>query len=292
MAKVLGESGKYVSQEAVRKRRNLVALAIASMPILGFILGLQFGNTLWGGRMSPWTRNSLCAGCVLAIGAIGVWTCRRMDVPEKQRMDCQRAADGETLVAMKLDAFPDDFHVIHDLNTKFGNFDHIIVGPTGVFILENKNWKGVVSADGNDELLLNGKPTDAPFVRRFLARILDVKEKVKTLTNGLDPYIQAVFVFPSAKVEARWGTTRSVLCMDSDRLFRYILENNTGKNLTKQGVKTITRAFSALACMDQDFTAKAKPNGQIYLAVDSSRHHNTEHYPIVPVLPKLSRGRS
>jgi hypothetical protein len=82
----------------------------------------------------------------------------------------RRGAAGEIHVGNILTDFPDDFCVINDLTTPFGNLDHVVVGPTGVFVLDSKNWRGVVSADGKGELLLNGQPTDKPHVRQFVGR--------------------------------------------------------------------------------------------------------------------------
>ena len=44
----------------------------------------------------------------------------------------------------------------------------LVVGPTGVFVLDTKAWRGVVTSDGKGELLLNGQPTDKPYIRQFV----------------------------------------------------------------------------------------------------------------------------
>lgn len=63
---------------------------------------------------------------------------------------------GEEEVIGALSGLPDEFHVINDVNLHFSRsihwrkydeyirncqIDHIVVGPTGVFLLETKNWK-------------------------------------------------------------------------------------------------------------------------------------------------------
>ena len=35
--------------------------------------------------------------------------------------------------------------VAHDLQGRFGNVDHLVVGPGGVYLLDSKNWSGEVS---------------------------------------------------------------------------------------------------------------------------------------------------
>lgn len=65
-------------------------------------------------------------------------------------------ANGEELVIHVLSELPDVYHVLNDVNLHFhraihwkerneyiktSQIDHIVIGPTGVFLLETKNWK-------------------------------------------------------------------------------------------------------------------------------------------------------
>jgi len=65
-------------------------------------------------------------------------------------------ASGEELVIRVLSKLPDAYHVLNDVNLHFSRgihwrerneyiktsqIDHIVIGPTGVFLLETKNWK-------------------------------------------------------------------------------------------------------------------------------------------------------
>ena len=55
----------------------------------------------------------------------------------------QRGIVGEERVASLLDGLqPKGFRVIHDLEFGRGNADHVLVGPTGVFVIETKDWGG------------------------------------------------------------------------------------------------------------------------------------------------------
>jgi hypothetical protein len=40
MAKILGESGRYVSDEAVRQRRRILVLVCGIIAVLGLIVGI------------------------------------------------------------------------------------------------------------------------------------------------------------------------------------------------------------------------------------------------------------
>lgn len=76
-------------------------------------------------------------------------------------------ADGEEYVIGVLSGLPEGYHVINDVNLHFSKaihwrerdewiknsqIDHIVVGPTGVFLLETKNWKSSDMETKSDKL--------------------------------------------------------------------------------------------------------------------------------------------
>jgi hypothetical protein len=74
--------------------------------------------------------------------------------PSEQARTWQRGAHGERRTARLLDRLPrDGFVVFHDLavpgNTS-ANVDHLVIGPSGVFVIDSKQWTGEVrqGADG------------------------------------------------------------------------------------------------------------------------------------------------
>ena len=87
---------------------------------------------------------------------------------------------------------------------------------------------------------------------------MDIKDRVKVLAPGLDPYFQAVFVFTSARVEALWGTTGSVHCITDEKLFDYIVGSKRSQKLTPGEVERIAQAFLGLAHMDTKFATSAE----------------------------------
>jgi hypothetical protein len=246
MAKVLGESARYVTEQSIRKFRKqfmvifLVFYFLASG--LGYLLGIN---------KQPYSLIMILI-LVVALPVIFRLMIKISEKLERERINFRKAATGEALVGYILERFPDDYRVIHDLTTPFGNIDHVVVGPSGVYIIDTKNWKGVVTADGNGELLLNGRPTQKPEVRALSRTIMDIKEKVKVL-SALDPYIRGVLAFPSAWIDAKWGTTGHVHCVKDEQLYDYVVENKKGRKLNKKEIESISQSFFALARMDKDF---------------------------------------
>ncbi len=88
----------------------------------------------------------------LAVAVLVGWRLRFR--PSEQARTWQRGAHGERHTARLLDRLTrDGFVVFHDLavpgNTR-ANADHLAIGPTGVFVIDSKQWTGSVhqSADG------------------------------------------------------------------------------------------------------------------------------------------------
>jgi hypothetical protein len=249
MARVLGEAGHYVSAEADKKSREMLVAVFAAIGVIAWVSGFLFGSLF---QKKLWWVSLLLNGIALvAMLALRWWAYRRLDKLAKERKDLVRGATGEVAVGYKLADFPVGYYIVNDLKTEAGNLDHVVIGPTGVFALDAKSWRGVVSGDGKGELLLNGR-FDKPYIRQFVGRIMGIRDRVKVLAPEMDVFIKAVFVFTSARVEANWGTTGNVHCIRDDQLFNYIVENKP-KKLEVKEVKTIARAFAALARMDPGF---------------------------------------
>jgi hypothetical protein len=88
----------------------------------------------------------------LAVAALVGWRLRFR--PSEQARTWQRGAEGERHTARQLRRLTrDGFVVFHDLavpgNTR-ANVDHLVIGPTGVFVIDSKQWTGSVhqGADG------------------------------------------------------------------------------------------------------------------------------------------------
>jgi hypothetical protein len=80
------------------------------------------------------------------------------------------------------------WRVLHDLDSAHGNFDHVVVGPPGVFVIDSKNWNGEVTIDGDTAHLRRIENPDSLYVferlpkqmRGYAAELSD-----KLQTDGL-----------------------------------------------------------------------------------------------------------
>jgi sulfur relay (sulfurtransferase) DsrC/TusE family protein len=77
-------------------------------------------------------------------------------------------ARGEERVISTLSQLSDDYHVLNDVNLRFSRafrwremneyirtsqIDHVVIGPTGIFLLETKNWKASDIEIKSDDLI-------------------------------------------------------------------------------------------------------------------------------------------
>lgn len=252
MAKTLGEAGRYTSNEALKKARQSYLIVLITMFIIGLFEGLllfyMFSNSkpLWF---------SLLTILMFPIGySVYKYGLKRIYELEKLKLDYRKGAAGEDFTVRILENLSDDYTVINGLSTDAGDIDHVVVGPTGIYLIDTKNWKGVVKVDDKGELLRNEKPTDKQEIRNFQIRVMEIRKRFLSLCNIDDVYFQPLFVFPAARVEAKWGTTHNVHCMTDEKLLEYITdEKKTKKKIPKDLIEKYKKGFTAMARMDEKF---------------------------------------
>ncbi|MBN1254145.1 MAG: NERD domain-containing protein [Deltaproteobacteria bacterium] len=257
MARVLGEAARYVTGQSLKKYRQQFVILFLVSYCFALVLGFFFG---FGFHRHPYYLSIPTFILIVGLGVIALLLVNRItNNLETKRLDFRKGATGEALVGYLLEGLPEDYMVIHGLQLKpqYGDIDHIVVGPSGVYAIDTKNWRGVVKADGKGGLLLNGKPPDKPAIRNLTRAIMNLKDEIKFHAT-FNPYIYALLVFPAARVEAKWGQTESVHCVRADQLYKYIVENKKGKKLPPKEMDAITQAFLALARMDKDFVSNSK----------------------------------
>jgi hypothetical protein len=74
-----------------------------------------------------------------------------------------KGAEGEETVARLLSFLPANHTVLNDLQLDAGGpaFDHIVVAPSGIFVIETKNWNGDITFQ-NGQVLCNGHAPSRP----------------------------------------------------------------------------------------------------------------------------------
>lgn len=244
MARTLGQAGRYAREkEEALMQRQLFILFIMAM-----LVGIAFGFSL--GYFGAWW-----AWLFVGVETLVFWYSKKIfERLAVTRRAWQKGADGEREVAKELDLLPDSYCVIHDISTDYGNLDHVVVGPKGVFAIETKRWKGTISSDGNGGLVVNGRSASKDIVRALTGSIMGIKERLTPLTKIENVFIQGLIVFPISYLEVRWGSTGRVHCLPPEKINHYIENWYTPKRLLNPDeVTRIARGFAALARLEEGF---------------------------------------
>ena len=130
--------------------------------------------------------------------AYACWLYVRDAVPRhiEQWLD---GAEGERWTEKQLAPLErEGWHIVHDLEGRYGNVDHMAVGPGGVFLLDSKNWFGVVTVtDGVATVTPRDNPdaawTATGLARRMRGVSVGNKEALQSL-SGVRTWVQPVIV--------------------------------------------------------------------------------------------------
>lgn len=151
---------------------------------------------------------------------------------QQQERRAIRGARGEETIGSILNGLGEGFVVIHDVDTPFGNIDHIVISEkTGVFLIETKSHGGRVSTR-NGKLFVNGHNPEKDFIRQVLKNTHWLRDKVQAALN-MQVWVTPILVFTTAFVEPM-PTVRGVTVVNK----RYLLTAFEGPGL-RQDFATI-----------------------------------------------------
>jgi Nuclease-related domain len=121
------------------------------------------------------------------------------DDPPEWTAKWKRGATGEHLTEKQLGALEQEgWRTFHDREGAYGNLDHVVVGPGGVFLLDSKNLSGRISVEEDG---LTARHSEAPkdsFTYKSLAGSMrgaaaTLKERIADVT-GVSRWVHGVIV--------------------------------------------------------------------------------------------------
>ena len=194
--------------------------AIRPLLLICFILGYLLRAAL------PYPRISLSGVGILLLLVAGA--AAYLLIRSGRRLSCfLKGAEGEEEVARRLAFLDSDYAVFHGLRLdRRGNFDHVVVGPAGVFVIETKNWKGR-AAFRDGRIFINGRePSRSP--------LRQVKEAVAALVDYFDREgvgeipVRPVVCFFSTELPEEVSNINGVLVCRAERLPQLLGETLEG----------------------------------------------------------------
>jgi Nuclease-related domain len=189
---------------------------VVAAGLAGDMLAVQLGQ--------PW---AWLVGLVAAV-LVG-WRLRFR--PSEQARTWQRGAQGERHTARLLDRLTrDGFVVFHDLAVPGSpaNVDHLVIGPTGVFVIDSKQWSGRVQQSPDGLAWHNYYPLDRTLetVRweaETIGRLLDTRTHPLLCVHGAHVHggglqVQGVAIVPAHLLRGALGYERVLSDADVELL--------------------------------------------------------------------------
>jgi hypothetical protein len=165
----------------------------------------------------------------LVVAALVAWRLRFR--PSEQARTWQRGAAGERHTAHQLRRLQrDGFVVFHDLavSNSDANVDHLAIGPTGVFVIDSKQWTGSVHQGADGLVWHNHYPLDRTLetVRweaDTVGRILGTRAAALLCVHGAHVQgggvdTQGVAIVPAARLRDALGYDRVLSDADVELL--------------------------------------------------------------------------
>lgn len=114
---------------------------------------------------------------------------------------------GEGAVWYELRKLSDKFIVFQDIKIgERGNIDFVVLGPTGLFVLEVKSHRGIINFNGID-LLINNKFFEKDILKQTMAGALNLRDYLLKKTNQ-ELFIDPVLVFSNYGTRVHFGLNR------------------------------------------------------------------------------------
>ncbi len=197
-------AGTYAQQRyalGARRWRSKIRLILAA--VLGPFILIGIAALVVYGDPLAWAGGAIAGACA------ATWAALR-ETPPAYIENWQRGAEGERKTAGVLKPLErNGLSVVHDVDSPYGNYDHIAIGTQGAFVLESKYPRGIVELrEGVPHLRRELDPDADTSLARVRPRALSAAARLKRdleLQTGVRTWVQAIVVlwadFPEGLVD-------------------------------------------------------------------------------------------
>jgi hypothetical protein len=216
----LGRPGR--SALAHYRRRRAVELA-AWVRSLAWRVPLVAAAGLTAAQLTLQAGLARALATLAGVAVAGLVGWRLRFKPSAQARAWQRGAHGEQQTARLLDRLGrDGYQVLHDLAMPDSpaNVDHLVIGPSGVFVIDSKQWTGQVhqSSDGlvwHNHYRLDSTLTTIRWQAETLGRLLGIPAAPLLCVHGAHVQggglrAQGVAIVPATLLRCALGFERVV----------------------------------------------------------------------------------
>ncbi|MGC9310800.1 MAG: nuclease-related domain-containing protein [Candidatus Aenigmatarchaeota archaeon] len=226
--KVLEGQGNYLQEKArINKKRAILFFIIG----LGFLLASYTISTL----------GLLIYAFFVSLSISSIFL--------KNYENYSKGLEAETAVAEYLQILDDRYYLINDIKlpNSYGNIDHIVLGPNGIFVIETKNFGGCIRCDGDswyqhkpewktkNEIELKSPSKQ---VKGNSVRLKNFIESGKIFPSATSLWVEGIVVFTNIDMELHLNSP-TVPTMKIDELSHYILNKQSRTKFSAQELESI-----------------------------------------------------
>ncbi len=178
---------------------------------------------------------------LLGLAALIVWTQERL----MQRFrSFLKGARGEERVARELALLPDGYCIVHGLaDVGSGDFDHVVVGPGGIALVETKNWSGPITYSEGEVLVGGRRPSRSP-VAQVRCEALRLEQRLREAGHA-SATIHPVVCLASDAFEAEALATDGLTLVNARSLCAVLIERLGTPDAGTSDVVATLREWSA-----------------------------------------------
>jgi len=145
------------------------------------------------------------------------------------------------------------YTVFHGLYRGYGDIDHVVVGPTGAFVIETKSNHGDVSIDELGRLAINhGDQPRKNYQRQATQEAYQVKDYLAEHGIQEQLFVQSILAFPFANVsdDLHLGNTNTgsyIPILGTKAILQYIYQHKASASFTPDLVERCRMALQRWA---------------------------------------------
>jgi len=221
-AQVSGSPGQHA---------RLKGLFLATWPIIFVVL--VSGYLLRAALPVPYLPQSVAG---LLFIALAVFLAACMNGVERKLANFNKGAQGEEAVARELGFLNADYRVFNCIESgreallpSNGDYDHVVIGPTGIFLIETKNWSGTITLE-NGMILYNGRKPDRPPITQAKNAASSLGTRLKEAC-GITAEIKPVICFATDKFTSGTAGAEGVIVCNMRDLNAVITDKRATANI-------------------------------------------------------------
>jgi hypothetical protein len=194
MANRIGKAGKSTYEMAEKRRKRAMLYAVVGLGIVVVIWLLISNSKAWG------IGGGVILLLFIAANMIPNLVDRGVRQKKKEEKRAIRGAKADEKVDELLGELGEGFIILNDIDSAYGNIDHLVISRDGgIILLETKAHGGRVEQGTDGSLLVNGHAPEKDFISQALRNSFWVRDQVEGLV-GEKPWITPVLVFTNAFV--------------------------------------------------------------------------------------------